>query len=102
MKAFKLKNILTATCLISLYGCGTLNFVNGLEVNDTVKREQWHHSGIFEFIEFSSPIKINYLCDNKQWDSITIEKSFSNLIASSAYVYTPWIAYYECRENIDY
>lgn len=90
------------TLVVSLSGCATMNFVNGVKVNDTVKREQWHHSGILDLIEFSAPVKITYLCDDKQWDTITIEKSFSNIIASTLYVYTPWVAYYECRDDIDY
>lgn len=100
---FSYKKSFASLGLLSLLtGCGTMNFVNGVNIDDTVKREQWHHSGLFDLIEFSSPLKIKYLCDNKQWNRITVEKSFANIMASSIHVYTPWVAYYDCRDNIDY
>jgi hypothetical protein len=101
--SFQYRKILVSIgVLASLGGCAKMNFINGVEVNETVKRDQWHHSGLLDLIEFSAPVKINYLCDDKQWDTITIEKNFANIVASTLYIYTPWIAHYECRENIDY
>ncbi len=90
---------------LSISSCSTMVFTNGPEMEDTVIREEWHHSAINGLIEISPPLDIQYVCDNKQWDTITIEQSLLNSLASAAskYVslYSPWTVYYECRENID-
>jgi len=65
----------------------------------------WHHTAIYGLVEVSPPINIHYVCDDKQWDTITVEKTFMNnlaTLASGYYTfYSPWAVYYECRENID-
>jgi hypothetical protein len=87
-----------------------MHFVNGAELDETVDREKWHHSALSGFIELSPPLDIRYVCDNKQWDTITVERTFLNSLASISssvwtnfYIdlYSPWAIYYECRESID-
>jgi hypothetical protein len=102
----KLILILFATqSLLLLSSCSTIHFVNGPEMEDTVNREVWHHSALNGLIEVSPPFDVDYSCDDKQWDSITIERSFLNYIATASTpyisIYSPWIIFYECRESID-
>ena len=89
-----------------LAACSTMKFVNGPEMEETVEREQWHHIGINGIVEYSKPMNIEYNCAKQQWDTVTVELSFWNAIASVSpwpYVslYTPWTIIYECREPID-
>ncbi len=97
--------VFNITVLALLSSWSTVHFVNGPELEDTVVREQWHHTAINGLIEISRPINISYACDDKQWDTITVEKSFLNSLASlsSQYfsLYSPWAVYYECREKIE-
>ena len=94
---------LVTACLIT--SCTTMEFVNGPKMEDTVIRETWHHQGLNGLIEFSKPLDLDYHCDQKQWDSVTIERTFFNSIATLSYpyvtVYSPWTIVYECREPID-
>lgn len=74
--------------------------------NIIVVREKWHHLGIYGLIEFSKPMNIKYYCDTKQWDTVTIEETLFNTLASNtswpvAGIYSPWTIIYECREPID-
>lgn len=82
-----------------------MHFVNGPEAEDSVVRESWHHIALNGLIEVSAPLDIDYVCDDKQWDTVTIEQSFLNSLAtiSSTYfsLYSPWTIFYECREYID-
>ena len=68
-------------------------------------REQWHHLAINGLIEISPPMDINYNCANQQWDTVTMERTFLNGVASvtSQYftLYSPWAIIYECRDPID-
>jgi len=87
------------------FSCSTMKFVNGPELEDTVLREKWHHLGFNGLVEFSKPLNITEACDNKQWDTITVEKTFFNSLADATTlqfsIYTPWTIFYECREPID-
>lgn len=88
-----------------LAACSTMEFVNGPKLEQTVIREKWHHLGLNGLIEFSAPLDLDYVCDTQQWDSVTIERTFVNGLASLSYpylaVYSPWTIVYECREPID-
>ena len=99
------KSLVSTLSIFLLSGCSTIHFVNGPELDDTVIREEWHHTALNGLIEISPPVNISYNCDNKQWDTITIERSFLNGLASlpAQYlsIYAPWSVYYECREKID-
>lgn len=90
---------------VGLMGCHTLHFVNGPQMEETVVREKWHHLAINGLIEISPPFDIEYNCANQQWDTITTEKTFLNVLAgvSTEYVsiYSPWSMVYACREPID-
>ncbi len=107
----KLSNALSAIGLslslsLALSACSTMTFVNGPEMDETVEREQWHHLGINGMIEYSPPMNVVYNCANQQWDSVTVELSFFNAIASVSpwpplSLYSPWTIIYECREAID-
>ena len=78
-------------CLL-LSACSTMNFVNGPKMDETVVREQWHHLGINGLIEYSKPMNIEYNCANQQWDSITVERSFFNGLASV--ISWPFLTFY--------
>lgn len=97
--------ITTFVLIFSLSACSSMEFVNGPKMEQTVIREQWHHLAIGGLIELSEPMDINYKCDNKQWDSITIERSIFNAATGVSYpylsLYAPWTIIYECREPID-
>lgn len=99
------KLLLSVMAMVMLNSCSTVHFVNGPEMDDTVIREKWHHTAINGLIEISPPLDIAYSCDDKQWDTITIEKSFLNSLAtfSSSHfsLYSPWSIYYQCRDSID-
>ena len=90
---------------IFISACSTIHFVNGPQMEETVVREKWHHLAINGIIEISPPFNIEYNCANQQWDTITVERTFLNGLASltSQYVslYSPWTIVYECRESID-
>ena len=90
-----------------LSGCSTIHFENGpvLDDEDTVIREKWHHLAINGLIEISSPLDLKYNCDTRQWDRVTVERTFLNGLAtlSSQFfsIYSPWAIVYACREPID-
>lgn len=90
---------------MTLSSCTTMEFVNGPKMENTVIREAWHHQGLNGLIEFSKPLDLDYHCDQQQWDSVTIEKTFFNNVAGLSYpyltLYSPWTIVYECREAID-
>lgn len=91
---------------LPLAACSTMKFVNGPEMEDTVEREEWHHLGLNGIVEYSRPMDVDYKCDRQQWDSVTVEYSFFNALASVTTVapisiYSPWTIIYECRDPID-
>ena len=90
---------------VLLSGCHTMHFTNGPQMEETVVREKWHHLALNGLIEISPPFDIEYSCAQQQWDTITMEKTFLNVLAglSTEYVsiYSPWSMVYECREPID-
>jgi len=100
-----MKKILLVLFCLFLVSCSTMNFVNGPKMSDTVIREQWHHLAFNGLIEVSVPMDVTYNCADQQWDSITVERTFLNGIASSTWpyvaIYSPWTIVYECRESID-
>lgn len=88
-----------------LSACSTMHFINGPQMEDTVVREQWHHLAINGIFEISPPMNLTYNCGKQQWDTVTVERTFLNGLASlsSQYltVYSPWAIVYECRDPID-
>jgi len=100
-----MNKILALIACAFVTSCSTMNFVNGPKMSDTVIREQWHHLALNGVIEISEPMDINYNCASQQWDSLTIERTFLNHVASSTWpylaLYSPWSIVYECRESID-
>lgn len=100
-----MKKMIIALCTLVVTGCGTMKFENGPKMEETVVREQWHHLGFNGLIEFSKPMNVDYNCANQQWDSITVERTFINGLASLSWpyvsIYSPWTIVYECREPID-
>lgn len=86
-------------------GCTTMEFVNGPKMEDTIVRDTWHHQGLNGLIEFSKPLDLDYSCGDQQWDSVTIERTVFNNLATFSYpyatLYAPWTIVYECRESID-
>jgi len=97
--------LLLATLYLLIAGCNTMNFVNGPQMDRSVEREQWHHIALFGLIELSRPMDVTYNCANQQWDTVTVEKSFFNLIADASWpyvsVYSPMSIIYKCREPFD-
>lgn len=100
---------LIASFVASVTACSTIHFVNGPILDDEtiVEREQWHHLGLNGLIEFSKPFDLNYNCHKQQWDSITVEKTLFNSLASLSFaefpisIYAPWSIRYSCRDAID-
>lgn len=96
---------LFALCIFCLSACSTIEFVNGPKMDETVVRDKWHHLGVNGLIEFSAPLNLEYFCDDKQWDSVIIEHSLANYMATLSApgfgVYSPWTITYACREAID-
>ena len=89
-----------------LSACSTMNFVNGPVVGDTVERKQWHHIAVGGLVEISKPFDFDYYCDEKQWEKLTVELTFANLLAHTTApqvptLYSPWTIEYTCRESID-
>lgn len=101
----RLTLIIAVVSLPMLAGCSTFEFVNGPELNETVKYERWHHLGLNGLVSFSQPLNVVQQCDQNQWESITIEKTFFNGIAGVSVpwfeLYSPWTTVYECRPAID-
>lgn len=99
-----MKTLLLMLCL-TLTACSTMTFVNGPKMEETVVREHWHHLIISGLFEVSNPVDLDYNCANQQWDSVTVEKTFINSVASVTWLYvslySPWAVLYECRESID-
>lgn len=100
-----MKHIVVILLIGVLYGCSTIEFVNGPKMDETVVRHKWHHLGFNGLIEYSKPMNVTYYCADKQWDSITVEQTFLNNFVSISWpyfsIYTPWTIEYECREPID-
>jgi hypothetical protein len=99
------KSILTLIFLLlfifSSTGCAPMHFVNGPIIEDTVKREHWHHIIGVGLIELSEPFDVSYYCDNKEWEKVTVVVNLPNIMASVAAIYTPWSIRYECRSPIE-
>lgn len=101
-----IKRIICVTLLAVTSACSTMNFVNGPVLGDTVKRDKWHHLAIVGLVEVSEPFDAGYYCDDKQWEKLTVEMTFTNVIANQTSpplfsIWTPWTVLYECRESID-
>ncbi len=100
-----MKQLLAASACLLINACSTMEFINGPKMDETVVREKWHHLGVNGLIEFSSPMNVDYHCDQKQWDSVTIERTFVNGLATYSWpyltIYSPWTIVYECREPVD-
>ncbi len=102
-KSLLLPTTLLLTCSI-LTGCSTMHFVNGPEMEEKTPRNHWHHLALFGSIEVSPPFALSYNCDDKEWNKITIEKTFLNGIASASIegvnLYSPWTVRYSCRQPL--
>ncbi len=91
--------ILLTTTLVC--GCAPMNFVNGPVVGDTVKREHWHHLTAAGLIELSEPFNMDYYCDDKEWEKVSVVLTAPNVLASVSVLYSPWSIDYECRNPIE-
>lgn len=101
-----MKLLFILMALITLSACSTMNFVNGPEVGGNVERTQWHHIAVGGLVEISKPFDYSYYCDDKQWEKLTVELTFANLMAHTSApqlptLYSPWTIEYTCRESID-
>lgn len=97
-------NLILSTLCILISGCSTMHFVNGPETEDQ-SRSHWHHSAIYGALEISPPYDIAESCYGKEWNKITIERTFLNSLASLSLegisVYSPWSVHYSCRLPVD-
>lgn len=96
-----MKTFTIAALSLTLSACAPMNFVNGPVIGDTVKREHWHHLAGVGLIELSEPFNMDYYCDNKEWEKISVQLTVPNVLASASALYNPWTIYYECRDSID-
>lgn len=95
-------SLLTALLIAAtVSGCAPMNFVNGPIIGDTVKREHWHHLTAAGLIELSEPFNMDYYCDDKEWEKVTVVLKAPNIMASASVFYNPWSINYECREPIE-
>lgn len=100
-----MKRIFTAcaqlTITATLTACAQMNFVNGPIIGDTVKREHWHHLTGAGLIELSAPFNMDYYCDDKEWEKVSVLLTVPNVLASASVMYNPWSIHYECRPPIE-
>lgn len=96
-----MKTFSTVLLSLSLCACAPMHFVNGPVIGDTVKREHWHHLTGAGLIELSQPFNMDYYCDNKEWEKISVLLTTPNVLASASILYNPWSIHYECRDAIE-
>lgn len=64
-----------------LSGCTTIYFDNGDNTRSLRPETNWHHNYVFNLIEGSEPVKLNYKCRNRDWVSVKTELTFINALA---------------------
>jgi hypothetical protein len=91
--------VVVTALLIGASGCSTLHFDNGDASTEYTYRE-WHHNGILDLVEFSSPVDMRARCGGDDWQSVKVEKSFTNGLADaiSYNFYDGWTVEYHCDD----
>lgn len=97
MKTFG--RLLTVCSMVVLLGaCSTISFNNGSEGEVGRSGSNWHHVGILELVEFSSPVDMRRKCRKKNWSSVTTKMNFVQALIHgfAGAVYSPWEVSYTC------
>ena len=100
-----MKNLFLVICLVLFCGsCQTIHYTNKSDVPQDYTYSKWHHIGILGLLEFSDPVNIQSICNDKNWKAVRTQKGFlqglipvaSNVILSAvgipaigSYIYTP-------------
>ena len=71
-----------------MLGCSTIHFTKNKDRVHAYDYSQWHHVGLFDFVEFSKPVNLKKICQREgQWSSVQVETGLVQwLIASMPYV----------------
>ena len=77
-----IKNLLIALVIVFATGCSTIKFTNGTETSKPYQTQEWHHIGIFELVEFSSPVDIAKTCEGKGWQSVQTRRGPLQVLVS--------------------
>lgn len=91
------RTALGAILALGLAGCSTMHFTHGERAGDYTFSE-WHHGGIFDLVEFSDPVDLQARCDGGDWQSVKVEKTFTNGLADvvTYNLYDGWMVEYAC------
>ena len=78
--------------------CSTIYFHHAGIQNDSIDQEEWHHTGVFGFIEFSDAVDMNVRCNSTNWGTIMTQQTFvEGLVSAVTFnLYTPQNASYSC------
>ncbi len=88
------RKFLSLQFVMLLTGCGTIHFTQGQQFNSGVKHSALHHAAIMEIIEISPPVNPRKVCGVKEWQQVTIEKSFWNGFLPTLILNPPFINLY--------
>jgi hypothetical protein len=91
------RGLLMALLAPPLAGCSTMHFTNGPRA-EAYPYGEWHHGGIFDLVEFSDPVDLQARCEGDGWQSVKVEKSFTNGLADlvTYNLYDGWTVEYAC------
>ena len=84
-------------------GCATIYIHNG-DTPSEVTMHEWHHNGILDLVEFSSPVELSKRCPGKEWQTVKIEKSPLCVLVDIAEatitgnLYDPWVVETSCKK----
>ena len=89
------------TCLLAAVffaGCSTIYFENGSKEHVDLSNAEWHHDGVFGFMEFSPPVDMNNRCQGKHFEAVEVRQSFLDGLISGGTdrIYDPWEVSYLC------
>ena len=78
-----MKTILLITAMMTITGCSTIHFDNGIPApNPSSISSKWHHNVALGLMEISQPVNLKKECQSKQWSSVKTELSATNGLAS--------------------
>jgi len=100
--------VLTAIAVASVLfmaSCGVMHFENGKRSGSGTTYSAWHHNGIYDLVEFSSPVTPNRFCGERDWKRFTTKHTVLTAIAGSidemllfgVNVWSPQVVECECE-----
>jgi hypothetical protein len=85
---------LSVQFLLLMTGCGTIHFTQGPQAPASIEHSTLHHSAFMEIIEINSPLNPREVCGAKNWQQVTVEKSFWNGFLPTLILNPPFINLY--------